>query len=414
MADTFLPILVDDDTGTPTAPNYDGTPLDSVFFDDLSAILNEFITRSSKIVGGLWTWESFGQHAMTAGGVGPHELLVRNTQTGSTSRGQVTVQASGAGVLQLQMFATDFSPNLSGSITAAGGRLVHTGAGVLSVETVAATGISFFPAGARRATIDFANGAVAENEFGWALRNTAGIINGISMTASNNIVIGSDDASGVGTTTIGGGTSIIFNVTSGQRAILDNTNPELLLGNTAIGTFQTLQVGSGSGTPVSGQVLFGTDNTGWQLRFGKNQAGVVTHLWKLTDAGHLSPVANNSYDVGTLTERVRDAYATNVNVTGLVYPNADNAGGLGGPSNRFAVLYAVDANFGDVSFDNSWSITEGERVGLGPGLAFLDKRQELRGFIDDEGNLFVNKVRDLSELVVKYQKLNKEQRLRGY
>jgi hypothetical protein len=414
MASTYLNIVVDDDTGTPSAPNFDGTPLDSVFFDGIEAILNEFITRSSKTVGGVWTWETFGQHNMTAGDNGTQALLVRNTLIGSANKASVILQANGVGVLAIEMFSTNHTA--SGAVSAAGGRLVLNGAGTLGIETTASGGIKFYPGGAFRCSVDFTNGPVAENQFGWRCKNTAAsVIDGVVVNASNELLIGSDNASGMGDTFLKGGTAIRMRVNAAERAVVDDTTPELLLGGVAAGVLRSLQVGSGASSPTSGQILFGTDGSGWQLRFGKNHGGAVTYLWAIQDTGHFVPITNNLYNMGDPTLRIANVNTTNVNATGAISPNADNAVAcvLGDATHRWAAAHIVDGNFGDVSFDNGWSITEGEKVGLGGGLAFVRPDGELCGFLSEHGELYTHTWRPLEQVSSSYRKLTKRERLSG-
>ncbi len=46
-----------------------------------------------------------------------------------------------------------------------------------------------------------------------------------------------------------------------------------------------LELLPGGASPVSGRLTFGTDGTGWQLRIAKNQAGAITDIVTVTDAG---------------------------------------------------------------------------------------------------------------------------------
>lgn len=414
MASQFNPIaaLVQDDTGTPDAPNGDGTQINSSLFQAIDAILNEFITRSTKTVGGVWSWETLGIHNFTGGGVGVNRVAVRNSVAGSANRAELELQVDTSTVVQLQKFAGNHTA--TGAVTADGARLVLSSAvptAVLSFETVSTAGFQFWPGGSKLVTIDTTNGAVAENGFGWSVKNSAGfVVPSMTISASNVINIGSDNAAGVNDAIIGGGTGIRFRVNSAERALIDDTRPEMLLGGTTVGAFQSCQIGSGTASPVSAQILFGTDGTGWQLRFGKNQAGSVTYLWKLSDGGHLSPITNNVYDIGTSGERIANGYLTNINVTGNILPNADNTAGLGDSTHRFASLYAMDARFNDVSFANEWSITEGDKVGLGEGLAFLTRAGDLAMYIDVESNLYVKDIRSLSGLLPYFKRTTREER----
>lgn len=76
--------------------------------------------------------------------------------------------------------------------------------------------------------------------------------------------------------------------------------------------------GGGGVSPIGARLAFGTDGTGWQLRFAKNNAGVVTDFWAIVDTGHLLAVTDNSFDIGANgATRPRDLWlGRNLNVTG--------------------------------------------------------------------------------------------------
>lgn len=412
MASQFNPIaaLVQDDTGTPGNPNGDGTQINSSLFAAIDAILNELITRSAKTVGGVWTWESFGAHNFTAGAAGVNQVAIRNTLAGVGNRAELQLQGDTASVVTLQKFSSTHSA--SGAISADGARLVLTGStGTLGFETVSSGGFRFFPGGGHRVTFDFTNGAVAENTFGWSVKNSAGtVIPGFKISATNEISIGSDNALGVNDTVLGGGSAVRIRVGSAERMVVDNLAPQVLIGDGAVpGSTLTMQMGNGT-APVSAQTLFGTDGSGWQYRIGKNTAGAITYLWRFETNGHFAPMSNNAYNIGATSERVAALYTTDINLTGSILPNADNTCALGDATHRFATLRAMDAQFNDVSFANDWSITEGNKVGLGNGLAFLTKTGDLAMFIDDEGNLYTNHVYSLAGLKPYFKRTTREER----
>lgn len=71
--------------------------------------------------------------------------------------------------------------------------------------------------------------------------------------------------------------------------------------------------GGGGSSPTSVRLAFGTDNTGWQLRFAKNVSGTVTDLWALTDnSGEFFPLADNSYNIGDTTHRLANLYTKQI------------------------------------------------------------------------------------------------------
>jgi hypothetical protein len=78
-----------------------------------------------------------------------------------------------------------------------------------------------------------------------------------------------------------------FTSDSGER--LQVTGTAKITGNTAIGgtagavgTMQIIKTGT---SPVSNQLLFGTDGTGYQFAIGKNQGGTITNYLTLQDNG---------------------------------------------------------------------------------------------------------------------------------
>lgn len=169
--------------------------------------------------GGTISSEAFGTHNYSAGGSGSNLILIRNSTAGTGNKGVLQAQADGAGVMALEMFSTTHTA--SGAITAAGGRLVLTGAGTLGVETVANGGVRFFPGGALRATVDFTNGALAENDYGWRVKNTGGTaIDGVIITSGNEMRIGSDSAASVVDTVIKAGAAVRFRMNSAERIVM--------------------------------------------------------------------------------------------------------------------------------------------------------------------------------------------------
>jgi hypothetical protein len=87
---------------------------------------------------------------------------------------------------------------------------------------------------------------------------------------------------------------------------------------------------------------------------------------------------------------------------GHLCPGSDNSGSVGNSSLRWGLVRAVTITPGDLTFDNGWTVTEGEKVGLGPGLAFLDADENIIAFVGPEG------FKDVSEL--SYKKSSKAER----
>lgn len=85
---------------------------------------------------------------------------------------------------------------------------------------------------------------------------------------------------------------------------------------------------SGPGSPVSVRETFGTDGTGWQRRWAKNQGGTTTDLMTLTDGGYLG-VNNTAPDayldiVGGAVGRGLQVTQSVTNVVDGIYYNEFN------------------------------------------------------------------------------------------
>lgn len=57
--------------------------------------------------------------------------------------------------------------------------------------------------------------------------------------------------------------------------------------------------------------------------------------------------------------------------SGGLIPDGDNIGSVGTAANRWSLVRAVTITPGDLVFENGWRITEAEKLGLPPGLAFV-------------------------------------------
>jgi hypothetical protein len=184
-------------------------------YDKIDALIAANIT-----FGGTISSEAFGTHSHSAGGSGSNLILVRNSTAGTSNKGVFQAQADGAGVMALEMFSSTHTPNGSGSVTAAGGRLVLSGAGHLGIETVTGD-VRFFPAGALRVRVDFTSGLIAENDYGLRIKNTGGTaIDGVIITSGNEMRIGSESAASVVDTVIKAGAAVRFRMNSAERVVL--------------------------------------------------------------------------------------------------------------------------------------------------------------------------------------------------
>jgi hypothetical protein len=450
MASQFQSIaaLITDDTGTPESPNGDGTQINKALFELIDAILNEILTRSAKTVGGVWTWESAGSHTMSASSASANELFIRNTGLNSGSVTRLRLGNDSDTNLAV-LSASSSTASLPNTVSLEARGNLRIGVGVTATTEIYGVGgiKARFPnngmdvlalAGDNigiTATIhNTAGGGLGDNS-GLLLGGNIGTWNtatGSSFGTQSNVTFPSWAIDLGGARGNDGAPWQIDSFAVMRRAAagtwakmmhLSTTSsaPQLIIGRSAIGQPGEVQIGEGSGSPVSGQILFGGDGSGWQLRIGRNNAGTITHYWALTDTGHLVPVNDQVYNIGAGGSRVGTIATVNlssVNVnaeaigvgSGGLLPATDNSAPLGDATHRFSALYVVDARFNDVSFANDWSITEGEYIGLGPGLAFLRPDQELCAFLDDRGILYVDEVRELNSIRAKFVKKTRAER----
>lgn len=70
---------------------------------------------------------------------------------------------------------------------------------------------------------------------------------------------------------------------------------------------------------------------------------------------------------------------------GDIIPSVDNTHSVGLGATRFTLVRAVTITPGDIVFDNGWAITEGSKLGMPEGLAFLDETGELVAFVGRSG-----------------------------
>lgn len=80
--------------------------------------------------------------------------------------------------------------------------------------------------------------------------------------------------------------------------------------------------------------------------------------------------------------------------TSLLSPNVlpyggDNTGNVGTDTQRWSLIRGVTITSGDYCLENGFKITEAEKLGLGKGLAFLNKKGKPVMLLDDEGNIHI-------------------------
>jgi hypothetical protein len=85
--------------------------------------------------------------------------------------------------------------------------------------------------------------------------------------------------------------------------------------------------------------------------------------------------------------------------SGHFLPQTDNTYNNGDATHRWKLVRGVTVTAGDLRFDNKWTITEHDKVGIEQeGLAFLDASNAVVGFLGARGVWYVGETRPLSEL----------------
>ena len=101
--------------------------------------------------------------------------------------------------------------------------------------------------------------------------------------------------------------------------------------------------------------------------------------WTDTAQGTYVTIGTTAAGSTTLAERLR------VTASGNVVPPSDNTGSIGTASKRWALVRAVTITPGDLVFENSFRVTEDEKI----GLAFKNDAGEKIASLDREGNLHI-------------------------
>ena len=122
-------ITVIDDTGTPSAPNGDGTLWNDAYVDLFLDRIDAMFSGAFR-VGGLFAAEGFGDHQFTASGTGVQSVTVGNTTAGTTNGAQFSL-TNDVGLSALLFTSSTFTgaPSLT-SLIAGGssGLRLHAGA----------------------------------------------------------------------------------------------------------------------------------------------------------------------------------------------------------------------------------------------------------------------------------------------
>lgn len=151
----------------------------------------------STTVSGILTVTGFGAHAISAGGAGLQDLLIRNTTAGVGNATRLLIgNDANAGLTVLQSQSSTFTP--SGPFLANGSTLAAIGVGGLSILTSVSAPIRFYTGSAEAMRLHASGGVSIGNTIDPATSN---------LSVSGNLLVGSTgnvtDSSGA--PTVGGG-----------------------------------------------------------------------------------------------------------------------------------------------------------------------------------------------------------------
>ena len=228
-------------------------------------------------------------------------------------------------------------------------------------------------------------------------------IPGPSIWANTNILHIRGGTGGLKVQPQAGGTDLLLLSNTGALSV-NGAGPHYIGPAGAGSTIASLVIQGGSGAAGGGLAQFvrGGTTVGW---VGAEAAllggtGDVLTLYSPQPAGiSISAAGASSYIFFKLGGVLKHIIAYD----GGLYPNTDNSGYLGWSSLRYASIRAVTITPGDLTFDNGWTVTEAEKLGIAEsGLVFLDADENLVAFVGAQG------FKDIS--TVTYNKTTKKQR----
>ena len=264
------PNTVTNEIDSPKIPAMTQAERDSMVAINGAIVYNQDTNKFQGYANGTWTdFDGSG-----GGGGGSSFVLTVQDEGSSLSTGATILDFTGAGVTATGNSSTK-TINIPGSsltiqdegsaLSTAGTTLNFTGAGVIASGT-----------GSTK-TINIPGGA-AQNVF-----------SEIAVSGQSNVT--ADNPTDTLTLIAGTGISITTNAGS-DEVTFTNTQPENIISQ---GNSNVTVTDTGS----DGTITFDTEGT---------------DRWQFTSAGHLIPVADNTYDIGTATNLVRDIYVSNSSI----------------------------------------------------------------------------------------------------
>ena len=88
--------------------------------------------------------------------------------------------------------------------------------------------------------------------------------------------------------------------------------------------------------------------------------------------------AERRVGVGTQSPQETLHIDGNLRVDGNIIPEDDGVGEIGADDRRWSRVRAVNIVSGDYVFENGWRLTEAEKLGLGEGVALIDRHGRVK------------------------------------
>lgn len=264
------PNTVTNEIDSPKIPAMTQAERDSMVAINGAIVYNQDTNKFQGYANGTWT-----DFDGSGGGGGSSSFVLTVQDEGSSlSTGATILDFTGAGVTATGNSSTK-TINIPGSaltvqdegsaLSTAGTTLNFTGAGVVASGTGSTKTINI-------------PGGTAQNVF-----------SEIAVSGQSNVT--ADNPTDTLTLIAGTGISITTNAGS-DEVTFTNTQPENIISQ---GNSNVTVTDTGS----DGTITFDTEGT---------------DRWQFTSAGHLVPVADNTYDIGTATNLVRDIYVSNTSI----------------------------------------------------------------------------------------------------
>ena len=264
------PNTVTNEIDSPKIPSMTQVDRDSMVAINGAIIYNQDTNKFQGYANGTWTdFDGSG-----GGGGGSSFTLTVQDEGSSTTTGATILNFTGAGVTATGSASTK-TINIPGSaltvqdegsaLSTAGTTLNFTGAGVVASGTGSTKTINI-------------PGGTAQNVF-----------SEIAVSGQSNVTADNP----TDTLTLVAGTNMSITTNAGSDEVtFTNTQPENIISQ---GNSNVTVTDTGS----DGTITFDTEGT---------------DRWQFTSAGHLVPVADNTYDIGTATNLVRDIYVSNTSI----------------------------------------------------------------------------------------------------